>query len=283
MDDWAGIGKIGEALINKVGEAVWGSTRPWQIKRVAEAEADASIIRAKADLQIQGMNDEYALRFVAEEVRKQGNIDAILGKALKQLPQDARPDDMENDWLSHFFDKARAFSDEEVQEVWAKILAGEANRPGTFARQTISCLADMDRADADLFRHLWSFVIKVDGRPMVCVLNPTKEVFRVSEEVGGFGWLHQLESLGLVAVVIGGMGPGRCTALIKGGECVVEYRGRKAKITAGETEKKLRVGYVRLTRSGKELGTICESRAVPGFWEMATGFWGKRGLGVEEL
>ena len=34
---------------------------------------------------------------------------------------------MEEDWIANFFDKCRIVSDSEMQSLWARVLAGEAN------------------------------------------------------------------------------------------------------------------------------------------------------------
>jgi hypothetical protein len=54
-------------------------------------------------------------------------------KALPQLDEGADPNAMEDDWVTNFFDKSRIVSDDVMQELWARVLAGEANRPACHA------------------------------------------------------------------------------------------------------------------------------------------------------
>ena len=65
------------------------------------------------------------------------------------------------DWMANFFDKCRIISDEEMQGLWAKVLSGEANAPGSYSKRTVNFLASMDKEDAALFTALcgfaWSF------------------------------------------------------------------------------------------------------------------------------
>jgi hypothetical protein len=49
---------------------------------------------------------------------------------LPELTEAATPEKLEDDWITNFFDKCRLISDEEMQTLWSKVLAGEANAPG---------------------------------------------------------------------------------------------------------------------------------------------------------
>ena len=73
------------------------------------------------------------ISFANEEMTKQLNMESITEKAILHLNDDANPDAMENDWITNFFDKCRTVSDDDMQELWARILAGEANNPGAFS------------------------------------------------------------------------------------------------------------------------------------------------------
>ena len=57
------------------------------------------------------------------------NMEGITAKALPLLNENAGPDSMDNDWIVNFFDKSRIVSDDEMQNLWSRVLAGEANAP----------------------------------------------------------------------------------------------------------------------------------------------------------
>lgn len=44
-----------------------------------------------------------------------------------------------------------------MQSLWSRVLAGEANQPGAFAKRTVNLLADLDKEDAILFVQLCGF------------------------------------------------------------------------------------------------------------------------------
>ena len=92
-----------------------------------------------------------------EEAQRQANIENITRLALPDVSKDAKPKDVENDWITNFFDQCRLISDEEMQRLWAKVLAGEANNPGKYSKRTVGLLSSLDKSDAELFRKLCSF------------------------------------------------------------------------------------------------------------------------------
>jgi len=126
------LSKPATVLIEKISEAVGGVFRPYQIRRVADAEADAEKIRAVSKIEVTDLHRRAMCRFLEEEGKKQQNIEDITSKALPDVAENSTPEKIENDWLTNFFDKCRLISDEGMQKLWAKVLAGEANMPGHF-------------------------------------------------------------------------------------------------------------------------------------------------------
>ena len=101
------LSKTATVLIEKISDAVGGIAKPWQIKRVAQAEAKAELIRTEARIQISEIEERALIRMVREEGQKQENIENITAKAIPKLDADAKPENIEKDWLTHFFDRSR--------------------------------------------------------------------------------------------------------------------------------------------------------------------------------
>ena len=184
-------------LIEKVSDAVGGLAKPYQIVRVEKAEAEARRIKVESEIQIDDLRMRAAQRFLAEEMQKQSNMESIIKKAIPRLNRHASPDRMENDWISNFFDKNRIISDSDMQELWARILAGEANMPGTFSRKTVNLMADLEKRDAEIFRNLCRFVWEAQDPKLVPV------VFDLNHDIYNrhgiaFDSCTHLEALGLV-------------------------------------------------------------------------------------
>ena len=123
------ISKPATVLIEKISDAIGGVAKPYQIKRVARAEAEAQRIRAEEEIAIADLRLRAANRFIEEEMRKQYNMEAIIAQAVSAVREDSSPDEMEDDWIVNFFEKCRTVSDGDMQSLWSRILAGQANNP----------------------------------------------------------------------------------------------------------------------------------------------------------
>lgn len=73
------------------------------------------------------------------------------------IDEKAQPEKIEDDWITNYFDKCRLVSDEQMQNLWSKVLTGEANSPGKFSKRTVNLLASLDKTDAELFQKICSF------------------------------------------------------------------------------------------------------------------------------
>ncbi len=123
MVDVGTLTKPATVLIERISDAVGGIAEPYQIVRVAKAEAKAERIRAESEIEIADLRFRALNRFAAEETGKQLNMENIVRKALPRLTDDAEPEKMGVDWITNFFEKARIVSDEEMQELWSRVLA----------------------------------------------------------------------------------------------------------------------------------------------------------------
>lgn len=61
------------------------------------------------------------------------------------------------DWFMRFYEAVGNISDDEMQDIWAKILAGEINNPSYFSLRTIDVLRNMRKSDAELFLKFCKF------------------------------------------------------------------------------------------------------------------------------
>ena len=265
-----GLTKPADTLIKKISNAVGVLYEPRQIRRIAKAKADAALTEAKSKIKITDLHRRAARRWVEEEAQRQKNMEDITAKALSQLNENAKPDSIENDWIVNFFDTCRIVSDNEMQELWSRVLAGEANAPGTYSKRTVNFLSDLDKDEADLFTRLCGFVwvIGDEGRvPLIRI--ETAEIYR--RHGINFDTLSHLASIGLIQF---SANPGfRAGDLPK--RVAVSYYGRSLTLEMrNNTNNDLDIGGVLLTRIGQELVPICRSKPVEGFWEYAKGLWG---------
>lgn len=273
MIDGTSLVNIGElskpatVLIEKISDAVGGITKPWQIRRIAKAEAEADKIKAIAHIEIDELQKSALQRFVVEEAKKQSNIEKITAKALPQLKDEAQPENIEDDWITNFFDKCRLISNDEMQNLWSKILAGEANTPGTYSKRTVNFLGSLDKSDAFLFQSLCSFSWSI-GSFVPLIYDVNKEIY--TKHNINFGALKHLDEIGLLSFDnLGGYKRIKLPKKIR-----VAYYGKPIDIEFDkEKDNELAIGHVILSKVGQELAPICDSKPVPEFFDFIIEDW----------
>ena len=60
------------------------------------------------------------------------------------------------DWFMRFYEIVGNISDEKVQDIWAKIMAGEINNPNSYSLKTIDILKNIGKQEAELFSNVLS-------------------------------------------------------------------------------------------------------------------------------
>ena len=268
------ISKPATVLIEKISDAVGGIAKPWQIRRIAQAEADAAMIEANARVQVSEIEQRALVRMVREEGKQQENIEDITAQAIPHLNEEAKPENIEQDWLTHFFDRCRLISDQQMQSVWSSILAGEANSPGSFSKRTIELIASLDKRDAELFSKLCSYVWVI-GKPLPLIYDAQHAIYGGSDI--NFESVSHLDSLGLIAFnSIGGyqrLGlPKRFAVFYYGQTILVEM--------PQENENSMQIGNVLFTRAGQELARIVVANPLPDFKEYVLKKWQELGYKI---
>ena len=84
------------------------------------------------------------------------NQSKIMKNAANILKPSARPQDVDDTWLTLFMDKARLVSDEDFQLIWGQILAEECNEPNSVPKGLLHILERIDKEDAISFSKLCS-------------------------------------------------------------------------------------------------------------------------------
>ena len=269
-----GLTKPVTVLIEKISNAVGTLWEPKQIRRIAQAEADAAMILVKGEIEIDEVRRRAVQRFVEEETRKQLNMESIVNKAIQDVDPNAPTGDVEDDWITNFFDKCRSVSDDDMQGLWSRILSGEANSPGSFSRKTVNLVADLEKASAELFQSLCCFGWQFDGNLTPLILDFSNRRMYTQRGVTLFS-LGGLESIGLIRIssaisfVLSEL-PKRVTA---------SYHGRSVQLTLPkDTSNTLDVGQVIMTSSGLQLSRIVKCDPVDGFFEFIYDSWEGKSL-----
>lgn len=175
-----------EKLLLRLWESLEKSTigllRPWQLKRIAKAEAASEKFKiltseqAKQDAINLKRGKVYfdiesgKLLPIAEDTEistekmlisneyvkilcKSTNVANALKIAIEQLEKEQEPiteEPINQDWLNEWGEHAGFVSDESMQQLWGNILAGEIKKPGTFSLRTMQFLRTLLKTEAEL-------------------------------------------------------------------------------------------------------------------------------------
>jgi hypothetical protein len=176
---------------------------------IVEAKADtkATLIRAAAVeplMKTLGITKEEAVALVfrseqrelCQSIRQQRNIEAIVQGAMFMLPESVNEQPVDEDWTADFFEQCKNVSNEKMQSVWSKVLAGEVTHPGSFSRRTLSFVRKLSQREADLFTKFCSLVWSSE---------PSGSMFAIYshiDELWNYGITYddscELDSLGLL-------------------------------------------------------------------------------------
>lgn len=237
-------------LIEKISSAIGIIYEPRRIKNIAVAEAEALKTKALIDLEIEDIQKRALNRLVTEEIKKQENIESITEKSFDSINEQAKPNEIEDDWISNFFDKCKLISDDEMQTLWAQILAGEANTPGTFSKRTVEFMSTMDKNDAILFNDLCKFTWFFDGyQPLIIDYNDN-DIFQSLNIT--FDSLRHLNDIGLISFEnIGYLKQFNINKID------IAYFGRILNLNVEKmTKKEVKTGVISFTKIGIDIATV---------------------------
>ncbi len=260
-------------FVKRISDEVGAFTKPHHVRRLAKAKADAAVIEAEGKVRLSEVQERGLRRMVIEEGKRQENIEAVATKAIPHILETAQADKIDADWLSNFFDKCRLASSGELQEVFAKLLAGETNSPQSISKRTVNALAQLDQRDALLFKKFCSFVW-VFG-------NLTPMIFEINSEIGkesgiNFSSLHHLQSVGLIN--FSPLAQFRRQNLQK--YAALAYYGRTLVLEFPSDTNELEFGHVLLTDVGMQLAPIVGSEPSQEYYELCVTKFFERGIVV---
>ena len=163
----SGIGSVAGVML-----APWKARKQAQAKLIA-AEADADVLRIQAEAQAKArallvsedthltgeldISETVSQRIQFQEQKRQINMQSVVRQAAMQLvDKTAANNEPDHDWTARFFNEVQDVSSEEMQALWARVLAGEVERPGSTSIRTLGILRNLDQSTASLFRQFCS-------------------------------------------------------------------------------------------------------------------------------
>lgn len=179
-----------EQLLNLTASGIGSVAGPmlasWQARKLGEArqiaaEADATVLRIQAEAQSRarealvpggapsagelkiGTVIEQRIQF--QEEKRQANIMSVVAKAASlEEGREVEHSEPDHDWTARFFNEVQDVSSEEMQSMWARVLAGEVERKGSTSVRTLQVLKNLDQGTARLLRRLCSCCVYLPRR-----------------------------------------------------------------------------------------------------------------------
>ena len=161
---------------------------------------------------------ESAEKFQSE--KRMANIQSIVGQAIEQMPEQVPDTPVDHDWTARFFDNAKDVSNEEMQKLWAKLLAGEVERSGSVPLRTLDILRNMTQKEAELFARAVNYIF--------VEINAAAWMFRTDTGVQAFPDISvdELSYLTEAGLVMSGQ-QFRVSIPNPDGHCYLFYAGKK--------------------------------------------------------
>ena len=145
-----GIAKLAQIVGN------WLGLEARAIERNADAEAYATVRKIDAEnaatlIRLQG-EEQVANYMLAREKRKLNNVQNVVEQAQQHFVEGEQVSDeiVNADWINRFFTIVEDVSDVEMQQLWARILAGEIKRPKSYSLRTLELLRNLSQKEAEV-------------------------------------------------------------------------------------------------------------------------------------
>lgn len=215
------IAKVAEAFsapivkfIDVVSRGIGCAYEPTHTRKMADAKAYeittiAKALRENADLpaffdrdgvqiDLRDMNalaERASRRALLQEMRKQQNIEAIVDKAYEKIQKESEisSEPVDDDWIIRFFNSVEDVSNEKVQEIWGRILAGEISKPKSFSMRTLDVLKSITTQEATLLQEISFCILRTPTSAFIPRVEHLWEEFNIE-----FNSIRLLGEVGII-------------------------------------------------------------------------------------
>lgn len=118
---------------------------------------------------LQLMQNEILEKQYYQEFKKQRNINNTINFTMNELENETEVSDekVDEDWITRFFNTVENINNEQMQHLWAKILAGEIKQPNTYSLRTLDLLKNLSFKEAELFSKIGELALKSQNNTFV--------------------------------------------------------------------------------------------------------------------
>ena len=201
LTDLTGLSQPLTKLIEAISRGVGVLYEPTQIRRKATADASAietirKAISANPNIPMQyqsggvtigpTISDEFISRVVEritfQELYKQQNIEAVVKVAFNQMieKETVSVEPVEPDWILRFMNSVQDVSEEQMQELWGKILADEVSHPGSFSLRTLEKVRNISQREAQCLQRISKFIIEGSVTKFLIARNEILRKFNIA-------------------------------------------------------------------------------------------------------
>lgn len=181
IKDILGLSQPLSKLVEYLSYGIGKIYAPRDIRKITSAKCDAinsicEAIRKNSDMPIQFSDSGISIdlsnlrditnrsdaRTNYQNICAQQNIESIVKIAYEELEnEESVPDEsVDTMWALRFFKSIEDVTDETLQKMWGRILAGEIKQPKSFSLRTLSLLQNISQNEAMLFQRIAALVLK---------------------------------------------------------------------------------------------------------------------------
>jgi hypothetical protein len=228
----------------------------------AEAESEGEAVKQQGEIQREVQRPFIVEIETAKAYRQYSNLGSTLQKATVHIraPKKVMRDD--NDVFWGLLEHAKEISNEEMQNLIAKIIAGEYNNPDTYSMCTLQILKSLGKKEIELFEKVCSLLLP--GNMLPHALFTKKEVEKDFMKSLGihFGSLQTLQGLGLFL-------PNEMTNMAPNPEKIkykVVYMGEKLTFECENENTDLQIpDYYGLSEAGEQILQHLNPKKIDGY------------------
>ena len=248
------------------------------MRLIAKAQADARSTLVSPEAVVEGEVTFGALleqRIQFQEQKRQSNIMSVVQQAASELgDKEVQDHVVDHDWTARFFSDVQDVSSEQMQTLWAKILAGEVTNPGSTSIRTLSILKNLNQDIAGLFAKLCCLCVflRTEDRQTFDARAPFLGDYKEGNALQtygiDYGSLNLLNEYGLIVSDYTSWRDYNASITLWPGEqkkgmwmIPFKFQGRYwllTPMTKRNVEQEFRLPGVALTASGHELSKVVE-------------------------
>jgi len=146
-----------------------GSSTQMQLLSLAKKFAlDGAMLSSEKQMPLE---DRSRKRERLDQIRKQQNMEVIIQKAISYCSNDEIANRTDQDWFNSYIGLAENISSPAMQELWAKILAGEVAQPNSYSLKALKVFRSMSISDAKLLAKACALAMKDNTRKNMRLLS----------------------------------------------------------------------------------------------------------------